>query len=282
MRPMLAKKYADFKSRITYPRFVQPKLNGVRCLYNRGKFQSRDQLLWNDGVLAHIETELRTRFDIPNWVVLDGELYVHGWPLQTINGAISINRLTPNDKTASVEYHVFDLFDGCLPSMPFRFRTGAVGELFRYAVATNPPSRVRIVDTYEVHNESELNHYFELFKHQGYEGMISRCNSPYGIETDCTNKQNRWSRLLKHKDWLDDDFDIVGYSRGEGKYSDCVGSLNLVTETGQSFSAGSGLDDLDRVRYWNNPPIGRRAKIRYEMLSSAGIPLKPTIIAVLD
>lgn len=279
MRPMLAKKYADFKSRITYPRYVQPKLNGVRCLYNRGKFQSRDQLLWNDGVLAHIETELRTRFDIPDWVVLDGELYVHGWPLQTINGAISINRLTPNDKTTSVEYHVFDLFDGSNPGLCFGHRSEYLGVL---EIAFTNTRTVIGVPTYEVYNESELNHYFELFKRQGYEGMISRCNSPYGIETECSNKQNRWSRLLKHKDWLDDDFIITGVERGTGKYDNCVGSLSFRTPDGLSFNAGSGLDDLQRIQYWASPPIGRYAKVRYEMLSSAGIPLKPTIIAVLD
>ena len=73
--------------RVTYPCYVQPKLNGIRALYQNGNFQSRDQLPFPPGLLNHLSSPLQSAFD-PS-VILDGELYVHGWPLQRINAAVT-------------------------------------------------------------------------------------------------------------------------------------------------------------------------------------------------
>lgn len=108
-----------------------------------------------------------------------------------------------------------------------------------------------------------------------------RPNLPYGFEYDCTNKQNRWSRLLKRKDWLDDEFTCIDIETGTGKYSSSVGALVFESTTGLRFTAGSGLTDSERTAYLHSPPIGRTFRLRYETLSLNGIPLKPTIEAAL-
>jgi len=78
MIPMLAKTLGPKFS--SYPCYVQPKLNGVRALYQRGQdtfwtFQSRDEKTWKTEVLAHIGNELCS-LELGS-VILDGELYVH-------------------------------------------------------------------------------------------------------------------------------------------------------------------------------------------------------------
>lgn len=275
MKPMLAKKYADHSHKLEYPLYVQPKLNGVRALYHNGDFQSRDEHMWNPPVLEHLTTELA---NIPLNLILDGELYVHGWPLQKINGAASVNRLLPTTSTTLIQYHVFDCFDANNFNRPFSDRIRLL-----YSLPTFQTSLFSLlVNTHEVYSPAEADHFYRHFKDLEYEGMMYRTDSPYGLASNCTNKENRWPCLLKRKEWLDEDCEIIDVEIGEGKYSSCVGSLTLRFPNGRIFSAGSGLSDLQRLTYMDAPPIGRFAKIKYEMLSIDGVPLKPTVEAVLD
>ncbi len=275
MKPMLAKKFQDQGHNLTYPLFVQPKLNGIRAIYNQNQFQSRDEHFYNAPTVAHLAQEL---IDVPANIILDGEFYVHGWPLQKINGAISVNRLLPTATTASVQYHVFDCIDANNITLPFSERHALLSRL----CSIHSALRVHLVDTHEVHSPAEADHFFSTFKSLDYEGMMYRDNVPYGILDYCTNKENRWPILLKRKDWLDEDCEILDVNLGEGKYSECVGSLTLRFPNGQVFRAGSGLSDMQRHTYMDSPPIGLFAKIKYEMLSSGSVPLKPTIEAILD
>lgn len=275
MKPMLAKKFTDHGHKLQYPLYVQPKLNGVRALYNDETFQSRDEHTWNYAVLQHLSKQLS---NIPPNVILDGELYVHGWPLQKINGAVSVNRIAPTQITSLVQYHVFDCIVATDLDMPFSDRISFLHSLSSLSTALN----VSVVSTHEVHSPSEADHFYSHFKSLDYEGMMYRDDVAYGIESRCSNKENRWPILLKRKDWLDEDCEIIDTELGTGKYSSCVGSLTLRFPNGQQFSAGSGLSDMQRQIYMDAPPIGKFAKIKYEMLSAAGIPLKPTIEAILD
>ena len=122
MKPLLSHIYAPH--RIIYPVHVQPKLNGVRALYQAGHFQSRDELPWNNGVLRHLTEPLKGI--LPEDVILDGELYVHGWPLQKINAAIAVNRYHPTNESPNIEFHVFDVVDF---SKPFDERVDTVTQV---------------------------------------------------------------------------------------------------------------------------------------------------------
>lgn len=272
MKPMLAKKYIDYRKKITFPLFVQPKLNGVRGLFYNGRFQSRDEHYWSDAVVGHFVEQLA---DIPSTYILDGEFYLHGWPLQKINGAISVNRVEPSIHTHFIQYHIFDFIDLADLSRPFSSRAA---ELRNFVETEN----VFTVPTYEVFDEIEGDHWYNHFKSADYEGMMYRTDEPYGVEFDCGNKENRWTRLLKRKDKLDEDCLIVDVELGTGKYSNCVGSLLCVFPNGKTFSVGSGLSDAERLRYMDEPPIHKMAKIEYEALSLDGIPTQPTLLAVLD
>ena len=102
-----------------------------------------------------------------------------------------------------------------------------------------------------------------------------------------SDKSNRVWHLLKRKDWQDDEFVCVGVQEGEGKYTGTLGALICRTMTSDRhavthpFNVGSGLTDADRDHYWTNPPLGRLIKVKYLCLSSDGIPLNPTILAIL-
>jgi len=287
MRPLLAHIYEPH--RVTYPCYVQPKLNGVRALYQNGSFQSRDLLPFPAGLLDHLSQPLMQIFG-PE-IILDGELYVHGWALQRINAAVTPVRLQPTEDTVQVEYHVFDVVD--------------FGKSFgnRYCAFDQDLTQVRGVLTRFVQNEREANDLYAACVSQGYEGMMYRLGDcPYTVPKQPVVHSNAWTRglglsnrlkflsdkdnrcwhLLKRKDWQDDEFTCVEVIEGEGKLKGTLGALQCyVNGSFTRFNVGSGLSDSEREHYWNNPPIGRLVKVKYLCLSDAGIPLNPTILCIL-
>jgi len=79
-RPMLAKSFDKDGRHIKYPAFIQPKLDGIRCLASYDgvnvRLKSRQGKLFTS--LAHIEEELYHKvFSVFPDRVLDGELYNH-------------------------------------------------------------------------------------------------------------------------------------------------------------------------------------------------------------
>lgn len=268
---MLAKRYKDQKKNVTYPCLLQPKLNGIRALYAMGRFQSRDQHLWNEGILDHLEYILR---DLSDRYVLDGEMYVHGMSLQKINGAVSVNRVEQSPLTSTIEYHVYDYIDRDEPHMEARQRM----DQLPYVLAHIPRHGFVVpVKTITAYSEADAEKWYGTWMKQRYEGMMYRqIDVPYGFEVECGNKENRWVRLLKRKDWLDDWFVVDGMETGTGKFTEVIGSLTMTMPNGKTFSAGSGMSDGERKMFLTNPP--EKVHIKYEMLSDEGVPLKPTII----
>lgn len=274
MKPLLAHIYEPH--RVTYPCYVQPKLNGIRALYQNGTFVSRDEVVFSPGLLDHLAQPLLRIFG-PD-VILDGELYVHGWPLQRINAAVTPVRKEPNEDTLKVEYHVFDVVD---------FK-----ERFFIRQAMRPRcAPIHCVPTYIADDEAIADARYAEFVADGYEGMMYRLgNCPYTIPNQAgswgrsrflSDKNNRCWHLLKRKDWQDDEFEWGATFEGEGKLTGMLGSFGCIAKNGKTFQVGSGLTEAERIFYWNNPPNGKKIKVKYLVLSEAGIPLNPTIEAIL-
>ncbi len=278
MKPMLAHRFNDHQHRIPYPTYIQPKLNGIRGIYNHGMFQSRDEILWHPDVLTHLIHELLA-CTYPDQV-LDGELYLHGWSLQKINGAVSINRKSPDTLTPQVEYHVFDLIDLNDPLQPFSARAQSLVDLAN-RLAYHKLVKVKVVPT-TLMDQQEAEFAYVNYRKAGYEGIMYRHpERPYGFLENCGNKDNRWTSLLKRKAWMDDEFEIVDFKTTIGEKGNRGFQLTCRTKQGVTFDVGSGMavhevDDCEQ-----NSPIGKQARVRYEMLSDGLIPLKPTLEAIL-
>ena len=73
IKAMLAHKYNP--DRADYPAYIQPKLDGVRCLFTaKGAFSRTGKQFMN---VYHIEQQLNPFFAANPNTVLDGELYNH-------------------------------------------------------------------------------------------------------------------------------------------------------------------------------------------------------------
>jgi ATP-dependent DNA ligase len=280
IRPMLAHKYDP--SRITYPCFVQPKLNGIRGVYDprpSPHFQSRYGERWSQSVVQHSLSPL-TRLGN---VFLDGEFYRHGMSLQEINSRIAVTRCAPHKESALISFHVFDV----ITRKPFRERALLLNRLSQeYAGCEG----VAIVETREVFTSQEADFWYNQWKNlQGFEGIMYRlADATYGLESQCGNKENRWWCIQKRKERVDMDATIIGVEEmldSETKEpKGTLGSFWFRADNEVVFSAGSGLTMVQRAKYWSDPDavIGKRARIEYEMLSDGGKPLKPTIACVYE
>lgn len=291
MKPMLARTVGPKFNH--FPCYVQPKLNGVRALFQRtgnaynGTFQSRDEKIWVDSVLHHLLIELYSIKDIVKDFVLDGELYVHGWKLQRINGAIAINRKEPRKDTHEVCFHIFDVVSG---TQKFSER---YLDLMNNIQAARLP-HIKAVPTAFASNRREFDQLFHHWTAQGYEGIMGRVDAPYEYGEHWSNRSDamteyRSKTLWKHKQWEDREFVCVGVTQGEGKADIGIGALVLNTNIKEvnddfhnNFKVGTGFDDELRIEFMKNPPIGKLVRVRYLCLTDDGIPFNPSFIAVMD
>lgn len=303
MRPMLARTLGPKFDQ--FPCYVQPKLNGVRALaqmelitigYNKRQvvFQSRDEKQWQPEVLEHLADELRSIGHILGNQILDGELYVHGWRLQRINGAVAVNRLEPNEDTKQIEFHVFDVVD---PKRMFSERW--FGVMHQIGSANLP--HIKVVQIVMCNDREDCDQHFHYYTREGYEGIILRSDGPYefgehlGRAGTMTSYRSR--TLWKHKQWEDGEFRCVDITQGEGKADIGIGALTLTSidpivvgnHCGKefkgeipTFKVGTGFDDFERIEFMKNPPIGKLVKVRYLYLTASGIPFNPSFLAVLD
>jgi len=275
MKLLLANKYSE--KRVTYPVWVQPKLNGIRARFTKGKFWSRDNKKFSPSVVAHL---LKHFPSDTGDTTIDGEFYKHGWPLQRINSAISVVRQEPNEDSSSIEFHAFDIAH---ETASFAERYDVLIRLLAIINNNIPQSTpINLVPAWRLDNKEEVDSLYESFLEEGYEGMMYRLGWCKYFNSTANNRS--W-QLLKRKDFLDEECEILGVY--EGKYTDkgsrLVNSLGGVTclfeKTGKEFSVGSGFSDKERDKYWAMPSliIGQKLHVRYECLSEDGVPLKPTV-----
>jgi len=284
MKPLLAHTFEPHRVNYNIGVWLQDKLNGVRALSQNGLFQSRDELPWSVDVLKHLSDYMKQMF--PSDWILDGELYVHGWPLQRINGAIAVNRSMARHDTELVEFHIFDRVSY---GLPFEERYVNMVAERRGLIGENIP--IKFVRTIRVFNEWDANDFYATAIAQKYEGIIYRIGDcPYttpkqeghnGRRRFLSDKNNRCWHMLKRKDWRDDEFVCIRVEEGEGKRSNMVGAFVCETASGHYFGVGSGLTETEAIYYYENPPIGRKIKVKYLCLTSDGIPFNPSVIAVL-
>lgn len=271
MRPMLAKTYGPRYNR--YPCFVQPKLNGVRALYQGGIFQSRDEKIWSNEKLFHLKKQLVEIEKLIGPRILDGELYLHGLRLQTINGAVAINSKTPRDDTHLIEYHVFD----CItqePNQIFSERFLKLGHDINNANI----SHIKVVQTSWM-AKAGIEDLFRYHIANGYEGIMLRPDGPY---EPSSSTGSRSQYLWKYKSWEDGEFLCVGITKGDGKASIGIGALVLQTIDGTPFHCGTGFQDFDRIELLNNSPFGKLVRVRYNSLTSDGIPTPCAFVCVMS
>jgi len=225
------------------PVFIQPKLDGVRCLIqlNKGKHYqelgvwdpmtevvaySRTGKLWKN--IDHILEELEPFFDKHPNVVLDGELYNHDFKddFEQIISMVRKTKPTPEARAKSrdnVQFHCYDIVN---KKMKFSTRDN-------WLLNNVPVSNcVKLVETNWIHDELEASEYHQHNLKLGYEGSIVRLDTPYQCK--------RSHSLRKFKDFSDAEAHIVGYEEGKGKRAGTLGKFVMQDDDGNQFGCPPG------------------------------------------
>ena len=265
--PMLAQPFQKRKHNIKYPAYVQPKLNGVRCLAKKvaeGKITYMSRKGKEYTTLDHLTPILNKILSVGD--ILDGEIYIHGMNFQSIVRLVKKYR----SESKNLEYHVYDF---AKPNMKFSDR---FIELSMIAEGYDEGGLV-VVNTSSAKNEDDVYQYHDLFVRDGYEGVIIRNRD------GMYNFDNRSADLQKYKQFEDEEFEIVGGESGTGLHEGCV-IFKVRTKHDQTFSVYPKGTLEQRKEMYNNLKkyIGKMLTVRYQELSEDGIPIFPVGIEVRD
>jgi ATP-dependent DNA ligase len=249
-------------------------------------------------LLKHLSEPLKAMFPDER-VILDGELYVHGWPLGRINGAVTPIRQQPNEDTLQVEYYVFDRVK---LNASFYDRFMSIHDTIK---SLGPEVGVRIATTMKADTERDADAFYAMCVNEGFEGIMYRLGTcPYTTPKQpfqqgtlpkknrfLSDKNNRCWHLLKRKDFQDDEFECVAVEEGKGKRRGMVGAL--VCELLRSdktpyfpqkvFRVGTGLTEAEAIHYFEHPElvVGHKVKTKFRCYTADGVPFNPSVIAIL-
>lgn len=222
--PMLAHPFRQEKNgkikerKLTFPAFAQRKYNGLRCLAfvnyeNMVTLMSRQGTVWDSPGLNHIRAAI-LRLGKPG-DIFDGELYVHGVPLQTLNSWIKREQA----ETARLKYVLYDMpsaqgqkdgvWEDRWAELNRRINADIQGVREQFGLVAPDPFRacshpLQLAETRLVRDLAEI----ESFQHtatmdEGYEGLIIRLGGRRYEFND------RSDGLLKFKTFQDAEFVVV-------------------------------------------------------------------------
>ena len=251
IQPMLARDYSKVSHQLDWakPTCGSTKLDGVRAIWIKGKgFQSRKGTFYK---VPHLEEALKDIYQM-----LDGELYIHGQPLNRIVAAVK----KPNELTPEIEFRVFDIIDDGVYSN--RFVKAQI------AVALTKHPKVCLVKQTFIHNHDEMLTQFQQHITDGYEGIMIRQDGEY-------EQGQRSKSLYKYKEFLEDEFTIIGVK---------------ADKTNQAIMQCDGFDvrmkgtDEEREFQLQNPKhfIGKHVTVRYFSMTEYGKPQFPIGITIRD
>ena len=280
-KPMLAYPVSAKPIDYSKPVFIQPKLDGVRCLIqydkiNGVKAYSRTGKEWKN--IEHILENLMPFFckrDFANAnVVLDGELYNHDFRdnFEEIISMVRKTKPTDEDRLKSrlnVQFHCYDIVN---KKMKFSTRDNWIS---KYLIGN---WCIKHVQTMLCPDEACAKYIHKANLDVGYEGSIVRLDTPYQCK--------RSHSLRKFKDFSDAEANIVGYEEGKGKRTGTLGKFVMQDDDGNIFGCppgkGHNYKDLARMLIEIHKYMGQRATFTYFERTKAGSYRHPLFKCIRD
>uniref|UniRef100_A0A6C0ALL5 Polydeoxyribonucleotide synthase [ATP] n=1 Tax=viral metagenome TaxID=1070528 RepID=A0A6C0ALL5_9ZZZZ len=268
--PMLAQDFNKHKTKLKYPAFIQPKLDGYRCIFNSKDKSCNSRQGKEFSIIKRTEL-YKELMSIKDDIILDGELYIHKGLFEDL-GILRKKKIEKSDidYLNKIEYHVYDIIVG---NIDFDNRFIKLKRL----IDTNKFKMIKLVETLQLDSEAMINEYHSNFIKNNYEGSILR--NKFGIYK-C---KIRSTDLLKYKDFQDDEFEIVNFTYEADTSKE---NKNLIvwickTTNGDEFNVRPGGTKIERQKIYsdcldNFKYKGKRLYVKYFELTDRGIPRFPT------
>ena len=288
--PMLAQKYRERSKHVKWPAIGQRKFDGVRCMAH---MQDDDTMLLTTrkgkNLFKHLNTiraELEKRFlrkaktvgePFPYNLILDGELYAEEADLgasspserfQILTGLVRRQTLKPGNEAMieKVIYKVYDCYNIDDPDMDFEERHKLL------KVNLMGLAHVKVVENVDLASDDDVKPLHDQFVTEGYEGlMVRNKKGAYALD-------KRSNNLLKYKDFIDSEYEIVGYEEGVGRSKGLVIWTCKDPKTGKTFKVKPDGNNAQRADWFQNGDshIGKEITVRYFELTADGVPRFPT------
>lgn len=240
-----------FNELVKYPVWVDPKLDGLRCVAIKKngivEMYTRNGTLLE--TLPRIKKFLETNITIDN-VVFDGEALSS---TGTWNDSVSVvmSKKTKKDDS-DIVYHVFDMID--LVSWEkqlvdvkntFTDRKSALTSVLKDLKETDP---VQHVSGVICKSDNDIRQYYASIMNQGYEGvMIKDLNAPYYFKR--TNSVLKLKPITTFEGVIVDSFEGRENTKREGQF----GGFEIILSNGIITRVGSGFDDSWRAQIGLDP-----------------------------
>ena len=255
IKPMLAHMYNPDKA--IFPCYIQPKLDGVRCIITRqGAFSRTGKEFKN---IEHIKSALEINFfdRFPD-VVLDGELYNHDLrnDFEKIISLVRKTKPTDDDRLEAArltQFHCYDIIPQNEDNT-YEFRKG-------FLHWDLPQSDcIKLIKTEYAKSDKAAVKLHKTNLKAGYEGSMYRSIDGY-------YKGTRSWDLMKFKDFSDAEAYIIGYEEGKGKREGTLGKFLMQDDEGIQFGCppgkGYNYTDMAWMLVEIHKYMGQRATFTY-------------------
>lgn len=247
----------DF-DRVAYPCYATYKIEGQRCIYDKGKFYTRRGKLYQ-GLDALAEK-------LKGFPKLDCEIIVPGMHFYSGSG-----RLRSHDRIDDAVIYILDA-----PTMPFN------SFIMRIEAAMyNPPSKAIQVVPWEVcESADEVHESFRKARNLGYEGLVVRPPTyPY-----VGKRSYDW---MKYKAQNTVDATIIDMEEGEGRLKGMMGAILVgyyIEDRAYTSYVGSGFSDDQRADMWSRRTsfIGKTAEIIFHEYTPYGALREPRFAGIRE
>ena len=257
LRPMLAQKFVNAKNIRYEGAMLQKKLDGHRCMITKNDgdiiaYSRQGKLITT---ITHVTDYLRRR--IPEGTTIDGELYLHGYALQTLASWIK-RKQKDSERLMFVAYDI-------VSNDPYNDRYEELKEIVADA---NP--QVKVLGSRPYTTENELWNFFHDAREMGFEGLMLR-TMHRGYEDG-----KRSDSLLKVKSFHDAEFKVVNIMSSKDGWAICI----CETDNGDTFGVSAPGNMAQKKYVLENmfKFIGKYLTVEYSQMTEDNIPFHPTAI----
>ena len=277
--PMLAHTYEPNtsktkKNNIEFPCYVQPKLDGLRCIFYLvdGKVMAQSRTGTYFDTMEHIAAQLLPLMLKTPDLILDGELYTMEMPFEELAGLIKKKKITEEDETKLryIKYYIYDVVN----DKPYVERYAYIHRTIPKLI---PNNYLEVVPTRLINTQLEFKEAFGEYVAVGYEGIMLR--NIQGLY-----KQNYRSHdLQKYKEFMESEYPIVGFKEAEGRDK---GTVIWICSTldGRDFSVRPRGSQAYRRECFQKGElfVGKQLTVIYQELSELNVPRFPVGKAIRE
>ena len=129
---------------------------------------------------------------------------------------------------------------------------------------------LHLVPTTFYKDQDELDALYSAYTADGYEGQMVRLDEKY------ENKRSKY--LLKRKEFITEEFEVVSMEEGQGNWSGHTKRFILRLADGREVGAGVRGNQDQLSKLWESQETPTWATLRYFDLTPDGIPRFPVVI----